>query len=76
MILIDVFNSETMMAKIGRRIQNLTFYLIVFSDETTFQLNGIVNRYNCRLWLHINPYWMWEYIYNNTYAIYMGIHIQ
>ncbi|KAL7292825.1 hypothetical protein TKK_0013650 [Trichogramma kaykai] len=33
---------------------------IVFSDETTFQLNGNVNRQNCRYWSDTNPHWMRE----------------
>lgn len=31
---------------------------IVFSDEATFQLNGVVNRHNCRYWSDSNPHWM------------------
>ena len=23
---------------------------LIFSDESTFHLNGIVNRHNCRIW--------------------------
>ena len=30
----------------------------VFSDEATFQLNGNVNRHNCRYWSRDNPHWM------------------
>lgn len=33
---------------------------IVFSDEATFQLNGNVNRQNCRYWSDTNPHWMRE----------------
>ena len=33
---------------------------IVFSDEATFQLNGEVNRHNCRYWSDHNPHWMLE----------------
>jgi len=46
-ILIDVFMSETMMAKIDAEHDFLSN--IVFLDKATFQLNGIVNRHNCRL---------------------------
>lgn len=35
-------------------------YNIVFSDEATFQLNGEVNRHNCRYWSDTNPFWMLE----------------
>ena len=31
---------------------------ILFSDESTFCLNGHVNRHNCRYWSDTNPYWM------------------
>ena len=33
---------------------------IVFSDEATFQLNGNVNRQNCRYWSDTNSHWMRE----------------
>lgn len=33
---------------------------IVFSDEATFQLNGTVNRQNCRYWAPKNPHWTME----------------
>jgi len=33
---------------------------IVFSNETTFELTGNVNRYNCRYWNDINSHWMRE----------------
>lgn len=33
---------------------------IVFSDEATFQLNGDVNRHNCRYWSDTNPHWIEE----------------
>jgi transposase len=33
---------------------------IVFSDEATFMLNGVVNRHNCRYWSDENPHWMRE----------------
>lgn len=33
---------------------------VVFSDEATFYLNGIVNRQNCRYWAPANPHWMME----------------
>lgn len=33
---------------------------IVFSDEATFQLNGTLNRHNCRYWAEQNPNWMRE----------------
>lgn len=31
---------------------------ILFSDESTFCLNGQVNRHNCRYWSDENPHWM------------------
>ncbi|KAL7286606.1 hypothetical protein TKK_0019105 [Trichogramma kaykai] len=49
---------EEMMAfitQIPRFLKN-----IVFSDEATFQLNGNVNRQNCRYWSDVNPHWMVE----------------
>lgn len=33
---------------------------ILFSDESTFFLNGTVNRQNCRYWSRENPHWMME----------------
>ncbi|XP_025267674.1 uncharacterized protein LOC112639065 [Camponotus floridanus] len=33
---------------------------IVFSDEATFELNGNINRHNCRFWSDENPHWMIE----------------
>ncbi|EFN77660.1 hypothetical protein EAI_05452, partial [Harpegnathos saltator] len=29
-----------------------------FSDEATFQINGAVNRHNCKYWSDENPHWM------------------
>jgi len=34
------------------------FNFIIFSDEATFELNGAVNRHNCRYWSDVNPHWM------------------
>lgn len=33
---------------------------IMFSDESTFYLNGNVNRHNCRYWATENPHWIRE----------------
>lgn len=33
---------------------------ILFSDEATFNLNGVVNRHNCRYWSNQNPHWYQE----------------
>lgn len=33
---------------------------VIFSDEATFELNGLVNRHNCRFWSDNNPHWMLE----------------
>jgi Transposase. len=33
---------------------------IIFSDESTFCLNGVVNRQNCRYWSTTNPNWATE----------------
>ena len=39
--------------------QNVNFVNnILFSDESTFCLNGQVNRHNCRYWSDENPHWM------------------
>lgn len=35
-------------------------FSIIYSDEATFQLNGHVNRHNCRFWSDENPRWMSE----------------
>jgi len=39
------------------KIQNDIRFLdtIIFSDESTFNLNGSVNRHNCRIWSHSKP---------------------
>ena len=33
---------------------------IIFTDEATFTLHGVVNRQNCRYWAKENPHWMLE----------------
>lgn len=33
---------------------------IAFTDEATFQLDGTLNRHNCRYWSDENPHWMRE----------------
>lgn len=33
---------------------------IAFTDEATFQLDGTLNRHNCRYWSDSNPHWMRE----------------
>jgi len=49
---------EDMMARIDN---NPNFHFnIVFSDEATFELNGTLNRHNCRYWDNVNPYWKRE----------------
>ncbi|EFN80150.1 hypothetical protein EAI_04514, partial [Harpegnathos saltator] len=37
---------------------NNFFDHIIFSDEASFELNGVVNQHNCRYWSDENPYWM------------------
>lgn len=49
---------ETMMNRIDHR--QILLDNIVFSDESTFMLNGHVNRHNCRYWDNVNPHWMSE----------------
>ncbi|EZA55215.1 hypothetical protein X777_05219 [Ooceraea biroi] len=64
------------------RIDQLPNFLfnIAFSDEASFEINGNVNRHNCRFWTDENPHWMreahtqnpeklnvWAGIYNNTF---------
>lgn len=46
---------DTMMTRIDEDPNFL--YSIVFSDESTFTLNGEVNRHNCRYWSDSNPHW-------------------
>lgn len=49
---------EDMMARI---VENPNFPSnIAFSDEATFQLDGSLNRHNCRYWAQENPHWMRE----------------
>ena len=50
--------AELMMNRIDDRPNFLNE--IVFSDEATFQLNGNVNRHNCRFWASENPHWLIE----------------
>ncbi|EFN80241.1 hypothetical protein EAI_05895, partial [Harpegnathos saltator] len=40
---------------------NQFFTWICFSDETIFELNGSVNRYNLRYWTDENPHWTRDY---------------
>lgn len=47
---------DIMMNKIDERHTLLDN--ILFSDESTFMLNGHVNRHNCRYWSDVNPHWM------------------
>ncbi|XP_067215010.1 uncharacterized protein [Linepithema humile] len=35
-------------------------HLIAFTDESTFQLNGEINRHNFRYWSDKNPHWLLE----------------
>lgn len=49
---------EQMMQLIDENTVNLRN--ILFSDESTFTLNGQVNRQNCRYWADENPHWMRE----------------
>lgn len=45
----------------GRCDENNGFPLnILFSDEATFYLNGVVNRHNYRFWSQENPHWICE----------------
>lgn len=47
--------SADMMARID---ENTNFPSnIVFSDEATFELDGTLNRHNCRYWADTNPHW-------------------
>jgi len=50
--------SEEMMLRIDED-PNFPFN-IVFSDEATFQLDGTLNRHNCRYWADSNPHWARE----------------
>lgn len=50
---------ETMMERLNRNPDLLRN--ILFSDESTFHLNGEVNRHNCRYWAQENPHWMREH---------------
>lgn len=36
-------------------------YEIMFSDESSFSINGTVNRHNCRYWATENPHWAREH---------------
>jgi len=49
---------ETMMEMISQNPRFLEN--TVFSDEASFELNGNVNRHNCRYWSDTNPHWMRE----------------
>ncbi|KAJ8945752.1 hypothetical protein NQ318_012074 [Aromia moschata] len=46
---------------------------LIFSDESTFTLNGTINRQNCRYWAVVNPHWVMEahtqYPQNEMYTI-------
>lgn len=49
---------ELMTQKLESR--EISTFEIVFSDEASFQLNGHVNRHNCRYWAQENPHWYRE----------------
>lgn len=49
---------EEIMNKLDRNVVSLDS--IVFSDESTFTLNGELNRQNCRYWSAENPHWIRE----------------
>lgn len=49
---------EVIMDKLNENVNFVTH--ILFSDESTFCLNGHVNRHNCRYWSDQNPHWMEE----------------
>lgn len=49
---------ERLMNKLNRN--EIALGTILFSDESTFTLNGEVNRQNCRYWSAENPNWMRE----------------
>lgn len=49
---------EQMMDLLDRNV--LQIENVLFSDESTFMLNGEVNRQNCRYWADRNPHWMRE----------------
>src|SRR5690349_12313492 len=34
---------------------------IIFSDEATFHISGLVNRHNCRIWGDENPHELYEH---------------
>lgn len=44
--------------KMMHRSDEANFLNFVFSDEATFEINGAVNRHNCRYWSDENPHWM------------------
>lgn len=49
---------EQMMDLLDTNVVNIEN--VIFSDESTFMLNGEVNRQNCRYWANNNPRWMRE----------------
>ncbi|EFN84717.1 hypothetical protein EAI_05004, partial [Harpegnathos saltator] len=50
--------SEVMIQRIDHKPNFL--HNIVFSDETSFEITGKVNRHNFRYWDNENLYWMLE----------------
>ncbi|EFN86394.1 hypothetical protein EAI_12102, partial [Harpegnathos saltator] len=56
------FDRRIEFCELMERIDEDPNYLsnIVFSDEATSQLNGYVNRHNCRFWSNTNPNWIQE----------------
>ncbi|EFN87724.1 hypothetical protein EAI_08587, partial [Harpegnathos saltator] len=55
----DDFDRRTQFCEeIMNRIDTNFLNFIVFSDEALFEINGSVNRHNCRYWTDENPHWM------------------
>jgi hypothetical protein len=47
----------------------LLLHYILWSDESRFHNNGIVNRHNCHYWSQDNPHWLKETNFQNIWGV-------
>lgn len=53
-----------------RLLNDPTFFnFVMFSDEATFQSDGIINRHNSHYWSAVNPHWMEEIDHQHRWSV-------
>lgn len=45
------------------------FKFVMFSDEATFQSDGLLNRHNSHYWSPVNPHWMQEVDHQHRWSV-------